>query len=207
MNPFLGASTSSTETSNTASSLYHSPQTPPRWITSTHAPPPLSGLLLPPPAFTRGPQALGYPHDRPPLPPLLLAPHQTAPTPLTHESLMATAAAHLYSHAHRLSDHFDHRQSPLPPLPFAAPAKCPHPQPWPLTNSPTAGAAPPRPQEASTPQHKVMLQIGVQPPNRTVYQRLLKPYPSVYLIAPPLPSGPDAPGAGTRPAPSFICVN
>jgi hypothetical protein len=155
MNPFLGARASSTETSNTTSSLSLSPQTPPRWITSTHAPPPHSGLLLPPPAFTRGPQALGYPHDRPPLPPLLLAPHQTAPTPLTHESLMATAAAHLYSHAHRHSDHFDHQQSPLrPQLPFAAPpARCPHPQPWPLTNSPTAGGAPPRPQEAS-PQHK-----------------------------------------------------
>jgi hypothetical protein len=42
-----------------------------------------------------------------------------------------------------------------------------------------------------------MLQIGVQPPSRTVYQRLLKPYPSVYLIVPPLPSGQEATGAVT----------
>jgi hypothetical protein len=30
------------------------------------------------------------------------------------------------------------------------------------------------------------MQIAVQPPSKTVYQRILKPFPSVYLILPPL---------------------
>lgn len=28
------------------------------------------------------------------------------------------------------------------------------------------------------------MQIAVQPPSKTVYQRILKPFPSVYLIVP-----------------------
>jgi hypothetical protein len=39
------------------------------------------------------------------------------------------------------------------------------------------------------------MQIAVQPPSKTVYQRILKPFPSVYLILPPLQTN------GTSPPP------
>jgi hypothetical protein len=40
---------------------------------------------------------------------------------------------------------------------------------------------------------RALLQVAVQPPARAVYQRLLKPRPSVYLILPPPPPPPQTP--------------
>jgi len=45
------------------------------------------------------------------------------------------------------------------------------------------------------------MQIAVQPPSKTVYQRILKPFPSVYLILPPLHTN------GTHPLPKHSAHN
>ena len=45
---------------------------------------------------------------------------------------------------------------------------------------------------------RIQMQIAVQPPSKTVYQRILKPFPSVYLILPPLHTN------GTHPLPKHL---